>query len=205
MGRLIGFSGYATAGKDECCDVLMADFGYQPKLSFSEALWKSLLAINPWVQVTSTQWLRLSNIVEKLGETEAKKFPDVRNYLQKGGTEGGRMIHGERCWVDIVEEKMLREECRLTNRHPAEVRMSGILRKNYCITNVRFGSEEEMVRSWKGEIWRVEREGVGPVNSHSSDNQEIEHDVVIQNNGDLSDLREQVIEAMRTRHGMSPR
>lgn len=59
------------------------------------------------------------------------------------------------------------------------------------ISDLRFCNEARFIRSMGGEIWRVERPGVGPPNQHVSETEHLRFtpDRVIINDGDLEHLR----------------
>lgn len=183
----IGLVGYATAGKSEVARILNEKYGYT-RYSFSDPLCEALLAIDPWIPEDDS-WLvsawplnnlaKLSNIVRDYGWTKTKTIPEVRRLLQKLGTEAGRDIHGQDCWVYIADEKV------------------GHLH-NVVFENVRFDNEVDYVRDNGGTIWRVLREGVGPVNGHRSDMiDEIVYDLQIDNSGTVEELEESVDTAMQ--------
>jgi hypothetical protein len=90
------------------------------------------------------------------------------------GTEVGRMLFGENVWVDIADRKIQAIEGPVV------------------ITDVRFENEAEYVRSHGGEVWWVYRSGVGPVNSHASDNIDFATDLIVPNDGTLEDLYTQI-------------
>lgn len=97
-------------------------------------------------------------------------YPEARRLLQVMGTEVGRMLFGENVWVDIADDKIA--------KIPGDV----------VITDVRFDNEAEYVRANGGEVWWIYRAGIGPVNSHASDEIDFPVDRIIPNNGTLEEL-----------------
>jgi len=172
--RVIGFTGYAGAGKDEAADTLTA-FGFK-KLGFADPMYDIALVLNPWLFRFGILF-RLSWAVRALGWTRAKKIPAVRRYLQTLGTEVGRTFFGESVWVDFLARRM---------------RSGG----KYTVTNVRYPNEAELIRRMGGHIIRIERPGTGPANGHSSEHQPIHADAVIFNAGTIRELRIQVAETV---------
>lgn len=181
---VVGLNGYAGVGKDVFADVLVEDFGFA-KYSFSDPLMQSLLAIDPIIYeplaVKPRRVIeRLSRLVNRVGWTEAKRTPEVRRILQKLGTEAGRDIHGEDCWVKLMMEKLIEDK-------PTRV----------VITNIRFQNEAELVRNCsdaldcRGMLIRIARDGFTPALGHSSDVgcTEIEVDLTVQNNGSIEDFK----------------
>jgi hypothetical protein len=106
---------------------------------------------------------------EKLKEVS----PDLRPLLQRMGTEVCREMFGESFWVDYLMNKAIEAKT------------------NVVISDVRFINEADSIRLWNGEVWRVNRPGTEPVNSHLS---EIELDtyenfsVVINNDSTVENL-----------------
>src|SRR6185369_4994490 len=116
-GLLIGVNGVARSGKDTIGQYLVDNYGFK-KLSFAEALRKGLYDINPIIYhtvefATAYKFLsgnigvikavRLKDIIDDEGWEVAKvKYPEVRELMQRYGTEGGRDIHGPDCWTSIL-------------------------------------------------------------------------------------------------------
>lgn len=171
---LIGLTGYATSGKDAFADALVAQYGYV-KVGFSDALYAFALVINPRLYIGRLRWWKLRDVVSRYGWTEAKKFPAVRRFLQLLGTEGGRECLGEECWLDALMPKV------------TKLMRAG---ENVVITNVRFANESQAVLDLGGDIIRIIRDGVGPVNEHNTDKGEAFQYAIedVYNNGSLSDL-----------------
>ena len=120
---------------------------------------------------------RISTVVDAEGWERAKSRPEVRSLLQRFGTQVGRMILGENVWVDTA----LRD-----------------LSKRTVFTDVRFPNEADAIRSRHGIVIRVERSGVGPVNSHPSETG-LDHysfDVVIQNDGTIEEFHASINDAV---------
>jgi hypothetical protein len=122
--------------------------------------------------------VRLSGEVGR-GWDSAKRDPEVRRLLQRMGTEAGRNIHGEDCWIRIAKRKV--------DEAPG----------NVVITDVRFANEAQAIRSWGGKVIRIERPNVGPVNGHASEALAFEPDAVIENSGTIEELHDQVRELVR--------
>lgn len=189
---LVGLGGYAKSGKDAVADFLVEDHGFV-KTYMSKPLEKALLAVNPWVNVNWKNWVEgawwnyrdalyyhdymlYRELHARLGYDASKNNKDVRNYLQRLGTEVGRDMLGPNVWSDIAvrEIKGLLEEGR-----------------NVAITGMRFPNEMAMVKEFGGTLIWVSRPGYGPVNAHASDNTVGPDDfaIVIDNDGTLEKLR----------------
>lgn len=176
--RIIGLSGYAGAGKDTVANCL-GKWGYE-RIAFADMIKEVALAIDPTI-CTPRMFLglvpflshtsRLADLVDDVGWERAKKNPDVRRFLQRLGTEGGREILGEGIWADAVFSSLDPE-------------------KRYVITDVRFKNEAQAIMRADGAVVRVERAGVHAANNHKSET-ELDYwgfHYTIRNDRYLSDL-----------------
>lgn len=193
---LVGVSGYARSGKDSVGQILCEE-GLFTRIGFADTVKQGLYAINPWVPIegerSGTPILgqkpkfemrlrRLREIVDEFGWEVAKLNPEVRRLLQTYGTEGGRMIHGEDCWVEAA----LRVRESLGN-------------PDTVITDCRFPNEATAIQERGGQVWRVTRPGIVlPESAHDSEAEvdRIVADVWITNDGTLDDLRVKVLECL---------
>ena len=174
MATLIGLTGYATAGKDEFADKLVEDFDYV-KVGFADALYEMALWINPEVTSVEGFGLKLSDLVETKGWTEAKRIPEVRQFLQDLGTTA-REHMGVNCWVNALFPKV------------DKLLQSG---SSVVITNCRFENEARAIKERDGALVLVERPGFGPVNDHVSDAGQCFRfaDFMVSNDAGKEDLR----------------
>lgn len=159
-------------------------------MAFADALREMLYQLNPitkvepywdeselgWTQYARAHTYRVQDIVDKHGWEEAKKIGDVRELLQRLGTDAGRNVLGDNIWVDTCFRK-------------AE---DG---QRYFLTDCRYPNEAEAVKSRSGYMVRVNRPGFGPINDHISEVglDGYEFDFVIDNDGSLDDLRGKVL------------
>jgi hypothetical protein len=166
---LIGLCGYARSGKDAAASAL-TKHGYS-RLSFADNLRSLAYATNPLIhQQHASNPTYLAPLVDAVGWEKAKENPSVRRILQDLGLSC-RLTFGEDCWVDALHRQ----------------REDG---KRHVITDVRFPNEADYIRSRGGILVRIDRPGVGPVNSHPSETA-IDHlpaDVYLTNDGTLPDL-----------------
>lgn len=170
--RLIGFCGYAQSGKDTAAKFLVEEHGFT-RLAFADALRQSLYLLNPFV----VQGRRVQEIVDTVGWDAAKtEFPEIRELLQRMGTEVGRELYGKNFWVDRVM---------------SQVKSSG----DYVITDVRFPNEQFAVQQAGGRVIRVVRPGVGAVNQHVSDTgvDSLVINGTVLNNGSMEAFRAEVL------------
>ena len=176
---LFGFGGYLESGKDTIADYLVEHRGFV-KVNMSNPIHAFVSAVNPIIDTyirydprpgligrifdeflggflgrflypndPTIVFIRYNDLVEAVGFTEAKKHPEVRALLQRTGVEGGRQVIGDTVWVDIAARTI------------AEIRSQG---HGAIISGVRFGNEQDLVRSNGGRLIWVDRPGHVPAN-----------------------------------------
>lgn len=143
--RIISFSGYATAGKDTAARVLISEYGYK-RLALADPIKEALYTLNP-VMASNT---RLADFVNENGWTKAKQNSEVRQLLQRFGTEVGRNMFGTNFWVEMGFRKMNSID-------------------KYVLTDTRFPNEIAAVLNAGGKPIRIIRPEIKPPNSHSSE------------------------------------
>ena len=169
---IIGLAGYARSGKNTVADLL----GHKYKqVAFADPMRNALYKMNPCIEWGNQDGHRdwtLQEAVEEYGWDTAKDhFPEIRRLLQVLGTEVGRHMIHENVWVDIALRGML----------PTD---------DVVFTDVRFINEAVAIKKLGGEVWRIDREGVGALNGHISEHalKDWEFDRIIENNGTIEDL-----------------
>jgi hypothetical protein len=192
MPIVIGFTGYAQSGKDTAASFLV-EKGFR-RLAFADILRTSLYALNPIVECEAhtltngageivldvTSDYRVRDIVDGIGWDRAKtEYPEIRQLLQRLGTEVGRDLYGENFWVERVTRQI----------HNGD---------KVVITDVRFENEEAAVHNLGGKVFRIVRPGNGAANTHASEQQvdRLFVDGAIPNNGSLEEYREAVLSAV---------
>lgn len=178
--QVIGLCGFAGSGKDEAAKALVSD-GWT-RVSFADALRDALYALNPIIsqRIFRTHDGNVQNTTRVAQSVNAHKWegakadPEVRELLQRMGTEAGRNIHGPDCWVQIARRKI--------EAAPG----------NVVLTDCRFQNEIDLLREYGGTLIRIERKGVGPVNGHVSEQLQAEPDHVIANDGTVAELHEKI-------------
>lgn len=197
MTSLYGVGGFLRSGKDVYADRLVSNHGFV-KLNMSDPLVEATSRLNPWIRLdfdvliltdeedshwayqakagTFVKWLAL---LRSVGYVEAKKHEDVRDFLQKLGTEVGRDMFDVNVWVNIAAEKI------------RKLRDDG---NNVVITGVRFQNELDMIFDEGGtSVWIARPEAQGPISgAHRSENS-LTPDMferVIQNDGTLEEFLE---------------
>lgn len=176
---IVGLMGYAQVGKDTVANILVEEHGFE-RVAFADALREMLYALNPQVYVRPGGRVIgyhdfVQPIVDAFGWEYAKANTDVRELLQRLGTEAGRNVLGDSIWVDTAMQK---------------IKPGG----RYVITDVRFPNEAQAIRHEGGRLWRVRRPGYVPVNGHASETacDDVEADAVIENAWSIEFLAAQV-------------
>lgn len=163
-------TGAPSTGKDTLADLLCERYVLERR-AFADPLRAMALAIDPDIGYE----LRLSTAVGELGWREAKdRFPAVRAFLQRLGTDAVRNHLGEDVWVRAL----------------LETTEPGV---DYVVTDARFLNEVTMLRPRV--VIRVTRPGVPAVASkHPSDKPlHDEHiDVTVVNDGRPEDMLPQL-------------
>jgi hypothetical protein len=184
---LIGLTGYAQVGKDTLANLLVGDFNFQRK-GFADNLRSMLYALNPilpapnWAKVGdnfgNNGVVRVRDYVDFYGwETAKKEVPEIRQLLQRLGTDAGRSVLGDNVWVDALLNS------------PNNARL--------VISDCRFPNECSSIKERGGVIIRVNRKGYGPINDHISETASLGfEDYNIQNEGSPEDLKNQALECI---------
>jgi len=171
---IIGLTGYAQSGKDTVAKVLVDNYGYT-RIAFADKIREFLYEMDPGIGVKGPDgnWhtVSLQNIVDVVGWDEAKQNVEVRGLLQNTGV-GARKLFGEGFWVNQALGSI------------------AVGYPNIVVTDVRFINEANTLKANGGQIWRIERLGVGAVNSHISESQMDDYkvDQTFVNNGTTEDL-----------------
>jgi hypothetical protein len=186
---LIGFTGYLRSGKDTAGQFLREEAGSFHHASFAAKLKAFLYAVNPVIPRNPMGYghYRLRELVDAYGWEKVKDdFPEVRQLLQRTGTDAGRRVLGENVWVDAV--------------------MADLPDTDVVFTDCRFPNEAQAIKDAGGYLVRVTRPGFEPgPDAHESETalDGYPHDFEIKNTGTLEDLRDtvgRVYETFRARH-----
>jgi len=196
MTSLYGVGGYLRSGKDAFADQLVEKHGFV-KLNMSDPLVEATNHLDPWIRLDfdvliltedeNSHWayravafsfVKWHALLKSVGYVEAKKHKDVREFLQKLGTQVGRNMFDENVWSDIAARKI------------EKLRADG---NNVVVTGVRFQNELDMIFDGGGTSVWISRPGTEPIpGGHESENS-LNPDLferVIQNDGSLKDFRE---------------
>jgi hypothetical protein len=156
--EIIGLSGYARTGKDEAAKVLVEEFGFN-RVAFADKLRDVLYALNPMVGIEGEPYeggldmVGVQMVIDRYGWNgykETEHGNEIRRLLQRLGTEAGRQTLWDSIWVDAAFADL---------SHDARV----------VVTDARFENEAKAIKERGGTMWRINRQGVGPVNDHPSE------------------------------------
>lgn len=177
--RLLGFSGYARAGKDTAVQVLRTE-GYH-RVAFADLMRTFLERLNPIVAESGRvgRPVRITDVIERFGWDGYKESiygTEMRQLMQRLGTECGRQLLGDNIWVDSA----------LDNLDPDNY---------YAVADCRFVNEADAIRKRGGKVIRIERPGVGPANSHPSETSldDYDFDAVVRNDDSHDVLRQRLL------------
>jgi hypothetical protein len=182
--RVVGFVGRKNAGKDTAASALTAWRGYI-RVAYADQVKALALRINPIVLPELPDgFQRLDWIVSAYGWDVAKRtIPAVRELLQELGT-GVRDLVGDDAWLNAWDS-------RVNAGHGGVAAVA--------VPDVRRRNEAEHVRvrgTYGGSLLiRVVRPGLDTSDTHVSETEQehIECDVTVINNGTATDLRAAVI------------
>lgn len=161
----VAFVGYARSGKNTLAEEFVKNAGFDQR-GFADSLKAILYSLNPQIELFNDDYIghwHVKNIVDDRGWEKAKEEPEIRQLLQRLGTEGGRMALGQDIWVNTLFSQ------------PHGTRLA--------ISDLRFENEAQAVKAHGGYVIRVERPGVGPANNHASEKLNFEADFTVQNDG----------------------
>jgi len=198
MAKLVlGVAGFARVGKDVVAKYLVREHGFT-KIGFGDPMREMLYAINPIVDIVvdtgvlplTPKVVRVRDVIDEVSWEGYKETPygqEIRELLQRLGTEGGRHVIGDHFWMDVI---------------------MGRIRKakgNVVISDVRFSDECDFIHNLGGEVIRVNRPGITAVNSHISDQRlpDDRIDFEVQNNKTIDDLELEIEAILSSQLGIA--
>ena len=185
LPRIIAIRGEIGSGKDTTATYLAHNYGYKI-IGFSDPIYENLYRLNPPVIIGHHRAVYLQVLVDKHGWDYTKRlYPAVRQMLRIEGTENGRNVHGEYCWINIAKKRMA------LSCHPL-----------WVIRDLRFPEEGEFVKSSGGVIWAMEGRvspEVATLPQHTSEAHKVNiaADRLILNDGSLPTLHRRINEVMK--------
>ena len=200
---IIGICGLIGSGKGTVADILVTE-GFK-KVSFADTLKDGVATIFGWDRAMlegdtdhSREWREQP---DTFWSKETGKEITPRLVLQLFGTDCMRDGFDNGIWVSLVKKKLLENP-----------------NINFVIPDVRFENEINMIKEVGGEVWVVvrgqtpewlqqyQRQNITPPGSiHSSEYRWVKakKDYVIDNNGTLDNLRDQVSNRLGASHTLS--
>lgn len=181
--QIVGLSGFARAGKDETAKVLVEQHGFI-QVAFADKLREFLYVLDPRVKYEGVEdkyamreW-SVRQVIDEFGWQGYKETGfsnEIRVLLQRLGTEAGRETLWDTIWIDAAFAGL-----------PEDARV--------VVSDARFFNEFDAVRARGGEVWRIDRPGVGPANDHASEMEAVDYafDRYINNSKDLDYLQSMV-------------
>lgn len=178
MPTIIGLSGWARTGKDTVAEHLVENYGFK-RMAFADPMREALLRLNPIVGLeANVSAVRVADVIEEYGWDGYKESPDgkeMRELMQRIGTEVGRQMLGENIWIDYAMKSIGEDD-------------------KVVFADVRFQNEAKAIAAYGGRVIRLERDGVGPANDHVSEH-DLDHwdfDATIFNDLSVDHLRANV-------------
>ena len=149
---ILGLAGYARSGKDTVAEYLVEKYGFV-RMAFADPMREALLRLDPNINLAGMS-VPLSMAVRGMGwETLKEDSQEVRQLLQRMGTEVGREMFGEHFWVDYAINAAV------DSGH-----------ERIVFSDVRFPNEVSGIKSFEGnKVWHIDRPGVTPANDHISE------------------------------------
>lgn len=180
MTTVIGIMGRKRAGKNEFAEAVAGASSRADDVhvfAFADAIRDIMYAVNPIIGYEDGEFVRYATVIDEHGYEAAKEYPEFRQFAQRLGTEGGRLVFGDNVWVDLVMGKI------------EEVSENSLV----LIPDVRFPNEYDAIKDAGGYVVRVDRPSLDEDehDAHASENAwlDLEPDTVVRNDGPLSDLR----------------
>jgi hypothetical protein len=141
---LIGLHGLPSAGKDSTAKILVNTYGWR-RVAFADPVRAAVYRLNPWIKGAQSQ---LRPLVQAHGWDKLKRsVPEVRDLLDRMGTEVGRQMFGETVWVDMAFRRISPDD-------------------NVVITDVRAENEADRIHEHGGLVVNVIRPGCVAPSSH---------------------------------------
>lgn len=170
---LIGLHGVSRSGKDSVASVLVRDFGFT-QIALATAIRSILLDLNPWLRDNDGDLVQLRWLYEECdGDWDvikAKSKDSVEFMIRLGQSARDRI--DEDVWINAA----------LSDVDP---------KAHIVVSDIRQPNEVEYIRSFGGELWKIERPGT---ETRGMDDllKGTRFDATIVNDGTLDDLSDTV-------------
>lgn len=210
---LIGLTGKKRRGKDTVANYIVEKYGFK-KHGFADKVKEYLYAQNPIIPISHgflnihptaaggigaedqsyiADYVRLQPLVDDIGWEKAKEIPEVRQLLQRTGTEGGRRIFNPLApnntfWIKLLFAELDEKYGWYDTGFPLHKEFQS----NLVISDCRFDNEAQAIRERGGLVILVEssRDGLPEPDAHASESgvDPFLIDGTLHNNGLISDL-----------------
>ena len=197
---LIGLTGYAGSGKDTLADALVKLFGFR-KFSYSDELRNEVIAAFPGVtleHLISPVWKEVPSNLLILAACRDKAFVEaVITAAYVDGTIPTALVEDQHAPLSPRQvQQWWGTEYRRKQDPDYWVKLARTAEKlriqpaNWVYPAVRFVNEVNDIHNHGGTIINVRRPGVGPVNTHISDNAALPSWGEVVNDGTVADMDE---------------
>ena len=170
---ILGLCGKKRVGKDTVADYIVSQYSYA-KLAFADPLYEMIFS---GFEIGGIDGMKM--LANKEEPMDAFMGRSLRHMLQTLGTEWGRNMINEDVWVNVMDRKIRYIE------NGVEFGMNDS--RGVVISDVRMPNEAEFIKARGGYLLGIERD-TGNNDTHASENQEIEADYTIVNDGDYESL-----------------
>ena len=201
---IIGICGLIGSGKGTVADILVDE--HFKKISFADKLKDGVSTVFGWdrqkLEGDTDDSRESRELDDKFWTKETGRKITPRLVLQLFGTDCMRDGFDNGIWVSLVKKKLLENP-----------------NTDFVIPDVRFENEIKMIKEVGGEVWVVIRgqtpnwlieyqrhDIIPPKNIHSSEYRWVKEkkDVVIDNNGSIEELRDQVLSHLDPNRSLQP-
>lgn len=183
LPNIVAFVGNIGAGKDFACDYLRDIYGFL-KMGWSDPLYETLMVLDPPIWLPNqNRYVPLSVVLEAHYMDEAKRaFPEIRRWLRLLGTERGREVHGEDCWVRYMDKERRRVR-----------KIEKFANAGTALRDTRHMNEVEYIRAQGGVIVHVLNDRSTPSAPSEHDSERLDYakvaDYTVQNQTTKEDYR----------------
>lgn len=180
---IIGLNGRLKSGKDTTYSIIKELYPEAQRVSFADPLKNSAAAAlgmsRDYMEALKGEEDTVWMLFDSAGNATGHVF-NIRQYLQRYGTEAHREVFGDDFWVDMALAPDLDHSDQLL-----------------VVTDMRFPNEAQRVLDLGGTTVKVEREVETGHSAHPSE-QNIDHmiEIFLDNTGTLEDLRENVTQLL---------
>ena len=176
MSRLIGIAGRAGSGKDTAGSHLVEQHGFQ-QYAFADPIRAMLGALGAFPAADLINRDTKEVVIDWLGKSP-------RQMAQTLGTEWGRELVHPQLWILMAQRRW------------DAAKFAG---HSLVITDVRFENEARWIRSQGGHVIGLDRQGVGVVSAHASEQFDLDSLAgwIVSNDNTIDILLHRVDEALK--------